>query len=52
MRNITCLLILLFVHATASAQSTGGATLVGTVRDPTGAIIPAAAITVVNIDSK
>lgn len=37
-----------FAFVEASAQTTGGATLVGTVSDSTGAVVPAAKVTVVN----
>jgi len=46
------LVVLLFLNATgAVAQTTGAATLVGTVTDATGAVAPAARVTVVNIET-
>jgi len=44
---VCCVLLLLFV-ATASGQE---ATIVGTVTDPSGAVIPGAAVTVTNVET-
>src|SRR6266498_25360 len=45
-KNISCLtLAVLFLSATAIAQESGGATVNGTVTDPSGALIAGAKIT-------
>jgi hypothetical protein len=50
MRNVTCVLFL--VASAMSAQTTGTATMVGTITDNTGAVVPAAAINVVNVETQ
>src|SRR5688572_5087471 len=48
-KSIICLLLL---ASAAFAQTTGTATLVGTVTDNTGAIVPAAAVNIVNTETQ
>lgn len=43
--------VLLFLLASASAQTTGSATLVGTVTDPTGAAVIGAKLTLINTET-
>jgi hypothetical protein len=43
--------VILAMAATAIAQTTGAATLVGSVTDTTGAVVPAARVTVVNTET-
>jgi hypothetical protein len=46
------LLVLLVVASTARAQSASAGTVIGTVTDPTGAVIPGATITVTDLSTK
>jgi carboxypeptidase family protein len=45
------LVALLFVPAAFAQSSAGGATIQGTVKDPTGAVIPNAKLTVIHVDT-
>jgi len=50
----SCLVALIFVLLAATgaiAQTTGSATLVGTITDTTGAVLPAASVSVLNIET-
>src|ERR1700730_7145805 len=50
--KISVLLVVLMLLASASfGQTTGAATIVGTVTDSTGALIPGAKVTVVNTET-
>jgi hypothetical protein len=48
MKNLIAVLMFVLLTSAASAQTTGAATIVGTVTDTTGAIVPGAKVTVVN----
>src|ERR1051325_5127662 len=50
-RSVVALSVALVAAAGASAQTTGAATIVGTVTDSTGAVVPAAKVTVVNTET-
>src|SRR5690242_411723 len=46
-----CLILLVFALATSAQTGTGG-TLLGTVTDPSGAVMPNVGITITNTDTK
>ena len=49
---IACALLLLILPVTASAQTTTTGTIVGTVKDSTGAVIPGAAVELTDVATK
>jgi len=50
-RTLAVLILLVLASTAAFAQTTGGATLVGTVTDTSGAVVPGANVIVVNIET-
>lgn len=52
LKAITCLMLALVCGISAMAQESGGATINGTVTDPTGGIIPGAKVTVTQAATK
>ena len=48
---LVCLILALLACNAVFAQTTGSATLVGTITDTTGAVLPAAKVTVVNVET-
>src|SRR5207248_3535865 len=48
---IACIIFVICASPGGVAQTTGGATLVGTITDTTGAVLPAAKVSVVNVET-
>src|SRR5258705_318327 len=49
--NLCCIFSLVFLAGSAFGQTSGSGTITGTLKDPSGAVVPAAAVTIRNTDT-